>query len=276
MTDIRTGSTAFITGGAQGIGLGIARALAERGVKLALADIDATALDAARSELAGRTTVRTFVLDVRDREAFARAADETESALGPVCLLFNNAGVAGGCSVSEMTYDHWDWVLGINLNGVVNGLQTFIPRMIEASAGGYIVNTSSGAGLINAGTGFLYSTSKFAVVGLSEALNNELAPYSVGVSVLCPGPVDTDIVQHTLASGPRREPLTPEAEAGFEQSVSMLRAGLSIDQVGRQVLAGVERDQLYILTDDLIAEGLRERARQLEAALPSRLAALPV
>src|SRR5437016_1447959 len=130
-------ATAFITGGAQGIGLGIARALAGRGVKLALADINAEALDAARNELSDITAVETRVLDVRDREAYAAVADEVESALGPVSLLFNNAGVASHVHVKRMTYEHWDWALGVNLDGVVNGIQTFVPRMCARKEGGY-------------------------------------------------------------------------------------------------------------------------------------------
>jgi len=140
------GKTAFITGGARGIGLGIARAFAHEGAKLALVDIDEAALNAARAELGERTSVATFVLDVRDRKAYARVADETEARLGPVSILCNNAGVAGGADVAHMTYEHWDWVMGINLNGVINGIQTFVPRMIEHKIKAHIVNTAPALG----------------------------------------------------------------------------------------------------------------------------------
>ncbi len=120
------GRVAFVTGGAQGIGLGIARALARQGVKLAIADVNRPALEAAQAELSALTPTEVFVLDVRDRTAYATVADEAEQRLGPVSLLFNNAGVAGGASVAEMTYEMWDWVLGVNLTGVVNGVQTFV------------------------------------------------------------------------------------------------------------------------------------------------------
>ena len=142
--------------------------------------------------------------------------------------------------------------------------------MIATGKGGYVVNTSSGAGLVNAGTGFLYTTSKFAVVGLSEALSLELEPYGIGVSVLCPGPVDTDIVRNSFQLGPDAGALSPELDARIEASTAFLRTGVSPDEVGRQVLAAIERGDLHILTDDMIAEGLRERAQQLEAALPGR------
>jgi len=181
-----SGRTAFITGGAQGIGLGIARRLAREGANLALIDIDVDALKRALSELEGQTKVRTEVLDVRDREAFARVADAVEAGLGPVSLLFNNAGVAGAISIHKMNYAAWDWVLGVNLQGVVNGIQTFLPRMLKRGAGGHIVNTASGAGLLPAGSGFLYATSKFAVVGMSESLHVELkqARTNIGLSVV--------------------------------------------------------------------------------------------
>jgi len=141
------GRTAFITGGANGIGLGIARAFARAGANLALADVDAAALGAAKAELAKDTPVETFVLDVRDRDAYVRAADETEARLGPVSLLFNNAGVALSIPAEQMSYETWDFALGVKLDGVVNGIQTFLPRMLARAAqlgGGHIVNTASG------------------------------------------------------------------------------------------------------------------------------------
>lgn len=113
------------------------------------------------------------MLDVRDRPAYARVADEAESRLGPVSILCNNAGVGGGTHVTRLTYEYWDWVMGINLNGVINGIQTFLPRMLERGGGAHIVNTASGAGLAATTSGLLYTTSKFAVVGLSEALRRE-------------------------------------------------------------------------------------------------------
>jgi NAD(P)-dependent dehydrogenase (short-subunit alcohol dehydrogenase family) len=183
------GRTAFITGGANGIGLGIARAFARAGAKLALADVDAPALAQAQAELAKETEVETFVLDVRDRAAYARAADDVEARLGPVSLLFNNAGIALALPPAAMTFESWDYALGINLGGVVNGIQTFLPRMLARGGGGHVVNTASGAGLAAPGSGFLYHTAKFAVVGLSESLRFELLGAGFGVSVLCPGPV---------------------------------------------------------------------------------------
>ena len=127
MTEV-SGRTAFITGAANGIGLGIARALAGAGAKVALADLDEAGLKRARDELEKVTEVETVILDVRDREAFARRADQVEAKLGPVSLLFNNAGVGGGADAGQMTYELWDWGMGINLDGVINGVQTFLTK----------------------------------------------------------------------------------------------------------------------------------------------------
>src|SRR5215472_6259653 len=268
------GETAFITGGARVIGLGIARTFAHEGAKLALVDIDEAALNAARTELSGHTSVETFVLDVRDREAYARVADETEARLGPVSILCNNAGVASGADVAHMTYEHWDWVMGINLNGVINGIQTFVPRMIEHKIKAHFVNTASGAGLIAAGSGLQYPTSKFAVVGLSEALRCELKRFGIGVSVLCPGPVATRIIQNTLAFPDRpRIAMTPEesemSDKGIAQLSAYLAKGVAPDEVGRMVLAGVKANRMYIITDRAIGDLITARTKALLDAIPA-------
>lgn len=260
------GRTAFITGGAQGIGLGMARAFAAEGVQLALADIDAEALDAARAELETVTKVVTVELDVRDRDAFAAAADQVEAALGPVTLLCNNAGVAGFAVTDTLSYEDWDWVLGINVGGVVNGTQTFLPRMLQRRGDAHIVNTASGLGLVGAGS-FLYCMSKFAVVGLSESLRFELAGRGIGVSVLCPARVATAIVENTRGSRPGA-PLPDGFEQSLNESHESLQTGVSIDVVGQMVLRAVGDDELYILTDDVIVPHVLARAEAIAAAAP--------
>ena len=137
MTEV-VGRAAFITGGANGIGLGIARAFARAGVKLALVDIDADALERAKAELAATTHVEIALLDMRDRDRFASVADEFEEKLGPVSLVVNNAGVAGGAPATKVTYELWDWNLSINLYGPINGVQTFLPRMAARGCGGIL------------------------------------------------------------------------------------------------------------------------------------------
>jgi|SRR6516225_475827 NAD(P)-dependent dehydrogenase (short-subunit alcohol dehydrogenase family) len=264
------GRTAFITGGANGIGLGIARAFARAGAKLALADLDEAGLASARADLAKETKVETYVLDVRDRAAWARAADAAESRLGPVSLLFNNAGVAMSIPVEQMSYESWDFALGVNLGGVVNGLQTFVPRMIarvRELGGGHVVNTSSGAGLVAPGSGFLYHTAKYAVVGLSESLRFELGAAGIGVSVLCPGPVATRIMHHTLRTQPASAPRPPEQMVAMVDA--FLGSGVSPDAVGEMVLRGVREGALYIHTDRIVETALRARTQMLLEALPS-------
>jgi NAD(P)-dependent dehydrogenase (short-subunit alcohol dehydrogenase family) len=273
MTDVQ-GRTAFITGGGNGIGLGIARSFARAGAKLALIDVDAAALARAKAELQDIAPVETFQLDVRDRDAYATTAEVAERALGPVTLLFNNAGVAGGVPAAKLTYALWDWTIGINLHGVINGVQTFLPKMVERGLGGHIVNTASGAGLAATGSGVLYTTSKFGVVGMSEALNAELTSTGIGVSVLCPGPVATNIVQRSADAAPKAGlSLSAEQERlGTERRAQMtqfLQQGVSIDAVGEMVLKAVQHNSLYIHTDRMMEELIKARTKALLEAMPS-------
>jgi NAD(P)-dependent dehydrogenase (short-subunit alcohol dehydrogenase family) len=273
MTDVQ-GRTAFITGGANGIGLGIARSLARAGAKLALMDLNADALGHAKAELQAITQVETFQFDVRDREAFASAAEAVECALGPVSLLFNNAGVGAGAPPEKMTYELWDWGMGINLGGVINGIQTFLPKMVERGQGGHIVNTASGAGLAATGAFVLYTTAKFGVVGLSESLSLELAPAGIGVSVLCPGPVATDIIQRSADAAPKDGLSLSNEQA--QQSAELvaylteaLKQGTKPDDVGEMVLKAVREGSLYIHTDRFMEAFIKDRAKELLDSLPN-------
>lgn len=276
MTDVK-GRTAFITGGANGIGLGIARSLARAGARKALVDRDREGLIRAKAELQGITQVETYTLDVRDRASYAVIADAAEKALGPVSLLFNNAGVIVAETPAKLNYELWDFSIGINLNGVINGVQTFMPRMFERGLGGHIVNTASGAGLVTGGSGVLYHTAKFAVVGMSESLRNELAATGISVSVLCPGPVATNVIYRSMEGAPRGAVQLSEAtekrRAERRELLNQaLQKGRSIDEVGEMVLRGVQANQLYIHTDRMVEEPLKVRTRVLlEAmdALPS-------
>src|SRR5699024_1845010 len=205
-----TDSTAFITGGASGIGLGMARAFAAEGAKLALADLDGEALYEAKRELEATTEVITITLDVRDRKAMTAAADRTERELGPVRVLCNNAGVGSGMAgmnLETMRYDHWDHTLDINMGGVVNGIQTFVPRMVARGGPAHVVNTSSGSGLAVTGGGgqFMYCAAKYAVTGLSEAIVHLLKPHGIGVTLVSPGFVDTRIAETTRRLDPTED-----------------------------------------------------------------------
>ena len=273
MTEV-AGRTAFITGGANGIGLGIARAFAGAGAKVGLVDIDAAALERAKAELSKTTEVETAVLDMRDRAGFTRAADQIEAGLGPVSLVVNNAGVAGGAPSPKLTYELWDWGLDINLGGVVNGVQTFLSRMVERGGGGHIVNTASGAGLAASASGTLYCTAKFAVVGMSESLSAELDPLGIGVTLLCPGPVATDIISRTRELQPSvAKEMTDEqrenARARTALMSKFLQDGLKPDDVGIMVLNAVRENRLYVPTDRTMADMIQARCKALLDAMPA-------
>ena len=189
--------------------------------------------------------------------------------MGPVSILCNNAGVGGGDSARNMSYEMWDWIIGINLLGVINGIQTFVPRMIGRGRG-HVVNTASGAGLAvepDWQLGFMYPTTKYAVVGMSEALRGELAPLDVGVSVLCPGPVATHIQSHSaLARPPENQPPSREALAALDEGLH--ERGLSPDRVGDMVVEGIRNNTPYILTHHMFRRPVEERFARILAAFP--------
>ena len=195
MRDVE-GKVAFITGGGSGVGLGMARAFLGAGMKVAIADVRADHLEEATAALGGN--VHAIELDVTDRAAFARAAEETERALGNVHVLCNNAGINLFNDIAEATYQDWDWVLGVNLGGVVNGVVTFVPRIKAHGEGGHVVNTASMAAFVAGPGAGIYTTAKFAVHGLSDALRWSLLPHGIGVSMVCPGLVRSKIYESDL------------------------------------------------------------------------------
>ncbi|WP_432969762.1 SDR family NAD(P)-dependent oxidoreductase [Dactylosporangium sp. CA-233914] len=264
------GRLAFVTGGARGIGLGIVRALLRRGANVAIADISADALESAGDLLAtGPERLRCYRLDVANREQYAEVAAEVQRDLGAVTLLFNNAGIIDSVSPARATFEMWDYAMGINLAGVYHGIQTFLPGMLAAGARGHIVNTSSEAGLLPAGSGFLYHASKYAVVGLSESLRAELAHLGIGVSVLFPGPVATDIVENTRQLRPDTAPAhSARVTQILDTAHQILNAqGASPNGVGELVLRAVESNAPYIATRNAIPEHLRQRTEEIAVAM---------
>ena len=273
MQDVK-GKVAFITGGVSGIGMGLAKVLAEAGMKVAITYRREDSLAPIKAWFTERPGLVLYPvkLDVVDREGWVRAADEVEGALGPVELLCNNAGVGVIGPVEQASYDDWDWVMGVNVGGVINGLVTFLPRMIAHRRGGHIVNVSSIGGLAALGTAGVYCTSKFAVTGLSEALRGDMAPYGIGVSVYCPGPVKSNIAE---AGAKRPEHL---ADTGYgapegmavppKGSISPVDAWMEPEEAGRRVLAAVRANELYILSHPELRDAVRERHEAIEAAWP--------
>jgi NAD(P)-dependent dehydrogenase (short-subunit alcohol dehydrogenase family) len=266
------GKVAFITGGASGIGFGMAKAFSAAGMRVAIADVEQSALDRAKAELhQTRADSIAVQVDVTDRDAMEEAAQRTEAAFGRVHVVCNNAGVSSAGLLDEVTYDDWDWTLGVNLGGVVNGVQTFLKRIKSHGEGGHIVNTASMAGLIGplADKGGIYRVSKFAVVALTESLRYDLAPHGISASVLCPGLINTNI-----ASSERNRPVrfgqgpseSPEEAARAARFAEALTGAMEPAEVGEKVLEGIRRNQLYILTHPEWKPFVERRNRKLDEA----------
>ena len=267
---------AFVTGGASGIGLGIVKALLGAGMKVVIGDLRADHLDAALGELAARgerERAHGAVVDVSDRKSMLGAAEEVQRRFGKVHVLVNNAGVGIEGPLREATYDDWDFGLGVNLGGVVNGLQSFLPRIRAHGEGGHVVNTASLAGLVWMPSFMaIYATSKSAVITLSECLRDDLAPDRIGISVLCPGPVKSNIHE----SG-RNRPQRFRGTSGFGEAEAQLArrivSPLWMDPqtVGQKVLNAIRNDELYIITHGEWREAFRERMAAIERAMPQEV-----
>lgn len=257
------GRTAFVTGGANGVGLGIVRNLLEAGAKVAIADIRSDSIDAALASLDNRE-VMGVQLDVTSREGFKAAADEVESQFGPVSLLFNNAGINLFQTIEDSSYDDWDWVLGVNLQGVVNGVQTFSPRMKDRALagevqGGRICNTASMASFIAGGAPGIYNTAKFAVRGLSYSLRHSMYRYGIGVSVVHPGLVKSHIyASDEVRPQALKGAMKPVDPASVERLSGIHEFGMEPDVIGARILEGVRENRANIFTHPDHKEELRE------------------
>jgi len=266
-----SGKTAFVTGAANGIGLGICRALARNGVNLVLADIEQAALEKARSELATfNVRTRAIEVDVSDAAAFERAADQAEAEFGNIHFLFNNAGInLQPKPLWEITPDQWEWIFGVNIFGVINGVRTLVPRMKKHGEAGHVVNTASIGGLqvnpqIRNGS---YAMTKYAVVAASEALALDLEGSKLGVSVLCPAVVAT-----TLYASSQRRPERlggPFGQPNPEARKLFTTVGLAPDEVGKRVLDAVSRGEFFIFTHEEPREWIETRHQRLMAGFDS-------
>jgi NAD(P)-dependent dehydrogenase (short-subunit alcohol dehydrogenase family) len=252
------GRTAFVTGGANGIGIGLVRALLAQGCKVAIADIRKESIDQALRTL-DHPMAMAVQVDVGSREAMQQAADQVEGKFGTVSLLFNNAGINLFQTIEESSYDDWDWVMGVNLHGPINGVRTFVPRMIAAGGGGYVVNTASMASLLAAGAPGIYNTTKFAVRGMSECLRASLAPHGIGVSVLCPGLVKSyiyasdDIRPDRLKGGAK-----PVDRKNVERLAGIHEFGMEPDVVAERVLEAMRENRFHIFTHPEFHDELKE------------------
>lgn len=278
------GRVAVVTGAASGIGLGMARRFAREKMRVVLADIEEPALEEARVELeksgADVLAVRT---DVSSAEAVQALAERAHEVYGKVHVLCNNAGVAGGAGglggIWQANDKDWQWVLGVNLMGVVHGLQAFVPRMLEHGEPGHIVNTSSILG-VNTGNGSIYSVTKHAVTRLTEGLHVDLRARKseIGVSVLCPGLIATRIVtsgrnrpEHLRNETPGA-PVDAIRERMAEAQKLFMEAGMPADEVGDLVFDAIRTGRFYIFTHPELTKGVKNR---MEDILNDRAPRLP-
>jgi len=249
------GKSAFVTGAASGIGLGIATAFAQAGVKVMLCDIEEAALSAALKQLRlTNVDVDGVKADISLKAELAEAAEATTARYGKVHILVNNAGVVGGGPYGTWTEGQWNWTMGVNLMATIWGIEIFGPLIEQHGEGGHIVSTASIAGLIS-GQSNAYNVSKYGVVALSEGLRRELAPRGIGVSVLCPGVIRTQIMNSRRNLPKRFEGAVPAPPISGPRAlhINTLRARISLGidpiYVGELVREGVEEDWPYIFTD---------------------------
>lgn len=271
MQDLKD-KVAFVTGGASGIGLGIAKAMVAAGMRVVIADVREDHLKDARAWFLSRKQsrrIRCVKLDVTNRKAYARAADAAEKAFGKIHVLVNNAGLGLLGAIDKTRYDDWDWGLDVMIGGVVNGLLTVLPRIRAHGEGGHVVNTSSMAAIVPIPNCSIYIAAKAAMVGLSECLAGELAPANIGVSAFCPGPVQSNIRELG-----KLRPEKYKKDTGLEEFEKQLAqrptSDLWMDPVecGNRVVRGIQRNDLYIFTHPEFKAGAKERFDKMLASFP--------
>ena len=245
-------------------------------MNVVIADIRSDHLDAASAELAGGDRVLAVRLDVTDRADFARAADLAEARFGKLHLLVNNAGVAVVGPTELATFADWDWVMGVNLGGVINGVTTLLPRILSHGEGGHIVNTSSMSGMVPVGGTTIYSTAKAAVLTMMETMRPELEARGVICSAFCPGAVQSNIAN---AGETRPDEL---ADSGYAEADKRRRDGgqffhlyMTKEEVGERVLEGILNDELYILTHAEFLPGVTDRANAMIASVSGVATVVP-
>jgi NAD(P)-dependent dehydrogenase (short-subunit alcohol dehydrogenase family) len=233
------GKTALVTGSASGIGKATALAFARRGADLILCDVNEAGLAATEQEIRaiGRD-VFTRRVDVADREEMRDFAEAVHARIDAVDIVMNNAGVALGAGLLDMSLDDWDWIVGINLRGVIHGCHYFVPAMVKRARGGHVINLSSTAGYVASEALLAYSTTKFAVLGLSEALRDELRRHGIGVTAVCPGVINTPITANARMRGVQA---MPKVREGFIDLFR--RRNYSPARVAENILKAVQRNR---------------------------------
>jgi len=265
------GKTAFITGAANGIGLGMSITFAKAGMNIIMSDIRKDDLNKAAEEVKKYNKgVYTIAVDVSDRVAMKEAADEAERAFGKIHILCNNAGINMFGPIDQATYDDWDWMINVNLYGVINGLMSFLPKIKAHGEGGHIVNTASMAAFVSSHATGIYSTAKHAVRGLTETLWYNLAPQNIGVSMLCPGFVNSNIHRtEELRPGQFKNSGYAVGQKMFEGMGKTMQAiGMSPLEVGERVLRGIQNNDLFIFSHPEMKEEVEENFRWILSYFP--------
>jgi NAD(P)-dependent dehydrogenase (short-subunit alcohol dehydrogenase family) len=265
-----TGKTAFVTGGASGIGLALGRAFLEAGMRVMLADIEPEPLTAAVDSLRKLGDVKGVACDVADMASVARAAQAAFAAFGKVHVLCNNAGVAGGGGIDDISVETWRWVLDVNVMGIVHGIKAFLPHIRAHGEGGHIVNTASMAGMTCSYFN-PYNTSKYAAVAMSEGLAPRLAQLGIGISVLCPSFVRTQIAESQRNRQPHYgEKQIPDPASPAGQLTAWLaeqaQKGIEPDKVAADVLTAIRQNRLYIFTHPETRSDVEARFAAIMAA----------
>lgn len=267
------GKIAFITGGASGIGLGIARVLVERGAQVVLADLRQDHIDEALTEFAGEgrsNAISALRLDVTDREKYREAAQKMQDEFGGIDILVNNAGVGPEGPVLQATYADYDFGFGVNVGGVINGFTEFLPQMVAHGRGGHIVSTASlAAEVVMPSQMAIYAASKAAVCHFCEAAKAELAEHEIGVSILLPGPVKSRI--HETGQNRPEHLRQGSGFAANEEKLSRRIVGenwMEAEDVGRLVADGILADTTYIVTHGFYKDGMRARCEAVLNATP--------
>ncbi|SHI22537.1 NADP-dependent 3-hydroxy acid dehydrogenase YdfG [Sporobacter termitidis DSM 10068] len=274
------GKVAFITGAASGIGLGIAKACGRAGMKVVIADIRQKAIDEVLPFFKEKGwPVLGVQLDVTDREAYAKAADEVERIFGNIHVLINNAGVEAPMGpVWNNTFKDCDFIFGVSFMGVLNGIITIVPRILKHGEGGHVVSTASQSGLYVVPGAALYCAIKAGILGLMETLASDLRGTNVGASAFCPGPVvgnlsatskevRPDILQN---DGPAAPPLQRKTEAPSGEAPDFSKLLMSAEEAGERVVRGIKRGDLYILTHTEFKESMQQKTDAILRAYPDQ------
>ena len=277
MKDLK-GKTAFITGGASGIGLGIAKAFTKYGMQVLIVDSRQNALDEAMAYFKEKNLpAHPIKLDVTDREAYVKAADEAEKVFGNIHVLVSNAGVGSGAgSIDKLTYKDWDYSMGVNVGGTINSMMTIVPRMLRHGEGGHVVATSSTCGFMGSANFTVYCTTKFAVAGMMECLATELQDKNIGVSILIPGPTNTNLGQSSWENKPEYlknegetwPPKPPPGQEGRPRRPPAVDVIMDPVETGERVVRGIRNNDLFIHTHPEWRDGYKSRHDAIIRALP--------